>query len=44
VTFTSGVQSGNGQVTITFDPTTDACPVTTAVIPAAVIPTAAFTG
>ncbi|HEY6427333.1 MAG TPA: hypothetical protein VIX84_08880, partial [Acidimicrobiales bacterium] len=32
--------TSDGQVTITFDPTTDSCPVT----PAAVIPTAAFTG
>jgi hypothetical protein len=29
----------DGQVTITFDPTTDACPAA-----AAVIPTAVFTG
>jgi len=33
--FQTGVQSGNGQVTITFDPTTDACPTTVV---------AAFTG
>jgi hypothetical protein len=38
--FQTGVNSGNGQVTITFDPATDACPVA----PAAVIVTPKFTG